>query len=173
MAPGAKATAGQAPAEPTPIRSEGQITSRQLTVTVGGRDKRLRVLPIGPMREWKQALAEQAVELYGAFGGGEEVRDWEGVKAMALGMTDTMLELLLQYDRESDLGGREWLEANATEEEVYDAFKAVAQLAFPFVKDLSRFPALLDLLLDTAAKAGSTNSPSPSGASAPTGSTPS
>jgi hypothetical protein len=159
---------------PLPSRSEAEITShRGLAVTVGGRDKRVPVLPIGPMRAWKQALADRAAELYGAFGGGEDVRDWAAVKNMAIGLGDVMLDLLLEYDVDGALGGREWLETHATEEEIYEAFKVMATHAFPFVRDVTKFPALLDLLLDTAAKATSTSSPSPSGASAPDASTPS
>lgn len=168
MAAGAK--------EPTPLptrpeRSEGEIIGRRLTVRLGGRDKGVPVLPIGPMQEWKAALAERASELARAFGAGDDIRDWAAVKDVALSLGPTLLELLIAYDREAALGGREWLEANATEEEVYEAFKVVAQHAFPFVRDILRSGSLTDLLLDQAARVSSTNSPSANGESDPTKST--
>jgi hypothetical protein len=158
-----------------PKRSEAEIVSRAgIPVMVGGLEKRIPVLPIGPTRRWREQLATTAA---GRFGDLRNLADLSATAAAAGGVTDTLLELVLEYDREATLGGREWLEEHATDEELYEAFKAVAGQAYPFTRDLPRAAAWVEVLRDAAAtaaaSAASTNSPSASGASAPPGSTPS
>lgn len=152
-----------------PKRTELEIVSRAgIPVIVGGVEKRIPILPMGPTRRWRERLAEEAGAQYGQL---RSMSDLTGALAAAGDLTDKLLELVLEYDREAALGGREWLEEHATDDEVYEAWKAIARHAYPFSRDLARTPALLEMLLDAAGRAGaaaepepSTNSPSTNGA---------
>lgn len=162
--------ANKPPADP-PQRTEAEIVSRAgIPVMVGGIEKRVPILPIKPTREWRTKMATTAA---GRFGELRSLTDLNSAAGAAGEMTEIALELVLDYDREAALGGREWLEEHATDAEIYEAFKAIAGYAYPFTRDLPRAAAWLEVLQDAlrtaqGASAASTNSPSPSGASAPT-----
>ena len=162
-----KPAADEQPPE-QPRRTELEIVSRAgIPVVVGGREKRVPILPMGPTRRWRERLATEAGAQYGQL---RNLSDLTTALAAAGDLTDKLLELVLAYDQDATLGGREWLEEHATDAEVYEAFKAIAGYVYPFARDLARAPALLEMLLDAAGRAGaagpadSTNSPSPSGA---------
>jgi hypothetical protein len=150
-----------------PRRTELEIVSRAgIPVVVGGREKRVPILPMGPTRRWRERLATEAGAQYGQL---RTMSDLTTALAAAGDLTDKLLELVLEYDQDATLGGREWLEEHATDAEVYEAFKAIAGYVYPFARDLARAPALLEMLLDAAGRAGaaqadSTNSPSRPGA---------
>ena len=165
MPPTATAAADEQPPE-KPRRTELEIVSRAgIPVIVGGREKRIPILPMGPTRAWRERLASEAGAQYGQL---RSMSDLTSALATAGDLTDKLLELVLEYDRDATLGGREWLEEHATDAEVYEAFKAIASYVYPFARDLARAPALLEMLLDAAGRAGaqepSTNSPSAPGA---------
>lgn len=142
-------------------RTEAEIVTRAgLPVVLGGVAKRVPPLTIGANRRWKELVVATVREQTGASLA--SLNDWNTVAALLVGATDMLLDLLLAYDETSALGGREWIEAHATDEEVYAAFKVVATAAFPFARDAGRFPSLIAEVLK-AVPASSTSSPSPSG----------
>jgi hypothetical protein len=152
-----------------PRRSEQEIATRAgIPVVVGGIEKRIPVLPMGPTRAWRERLATAAGEQYGRM---RSMSELTSALAMAGDLTEQLLELVLEYDRDATLGGREWLEEHATDGEIYEAWKAIAGHVYPFARDLARAPALLEMLLAAAGQAAeagasepSTNSRSPNGA---------
>lgn len=138
------------------------MVAQSLSLRLGGYAKTLPVLSIADNEEWQtkfsQALADKLRHV-------EKIKDWDGAVAVASASTSLMLDLLVEYDKSGSLGGREWLRNNATPTEIYDAFKEVAQTSYPFAKDVSRFPALVQVLLTQVAQVSerSTSSPSMNG----------
>ena len=122
-----------------------EIWADQLPLTLGGVRKPIRPLAARPSKEWKLLLADELREATGSI----EARgsDWGRVLAMVSDLTDVQVRLLVAYDREGRLGGEEWILDNATEREIYEAFKAVLIEAFPPLADAQRFPQLLAGLL--------------------------
>ena len=145
--------------------SDEQIWANALPLVLGGVTKHVRPLAANPSKRWKELLAERFRETFGSF----ETRgnDWAQVLGLVAGFTDLQIELLVAYDHEGRLGGPEWIGDNASELEIYEAFKAVTVAAFPFLADAQRFPQLLGTLLpQLLAICGS--SPSPAGDAAET-----
>jgi hypothetical protein len=137
-----------------------EVWADTIPVTLGGVRKPIKPLAARPSKEWKLMLAERAQ----AVVGGLETRgnDWSQVLARFADLTDLQAELLVAYDHEGRLGGLDWILDNATEREIYEAFKAVLVEAFPPLADAQRFPQLLaGLLPQLLALSG--NSPSASG----------
>lgn len=151
---------------PETKRSEEDVLRGVLPVTVGGSPKELPVLSIGKARKWKVELGK----VVGADVAGmrlESLGDGAGV-ANAAG--DRVLDLVLAYDQGAALGGREWLEENATDVEIYAIFRRLIEVSFPFVRDIRSIVAelravgLADLLGSVRSlPASSTNGRSPSG----------
>lgn len=138
------------------------MVAQSLSLRLGGYVKQLPVLSIEDNEEWQRkfakALADQLRHV-------ERIKDWDQAVTIASGSTGLMVELLTEYDKSGALGGAEWIRKHATPSEVYDAFKEVAQASYPFAKDVSRFPALVQLLLTQVAQVSeqSTSSPSTNG----------
>lgn len=113
-------------------RSEEEILAGQLPITIDGKPRTVRVLKIGEARDWKR-------KLLGAMAGGigtmalENLADGSNVVG-AFG--DRVLELVVAYDVDATLGGREYLEMKATDQEVYAGFRRMLAVSFPFVSDL-------------------------------------
>jgi hypothetical protein len=116
-----------------------------LPLTLGGVKKPIRPLAARPSREWKALLADKVraatagIEMKGS--------DWGQVLALLSDLTDLQVELLVAYDREGRLGSADWILDNASEREIYEAFKTVLVEAFPPLADAQRFPQLLAGLL--------------------------
>jgi hypothetical protein len=147
-----------------PRSEEDVLANAGLAVTVGGVRKSIRALPIKANRDWKELLAERARHLIDGIP--VESDDWGAVIQAVSGSTELMLELVLAYDRDAALGGREWLESHATDAEIYAAFKTVMVAAFPFLRDAGLYPALVGTLLQTLLgrrSESSTSSPSADG----------
>jgi hypothetical protein len=127
-------------------RSEEDALAGVLRVTVGGRERELPVLTIAVARAWK---AELVKVLAGQIG---EMRfdSIEDTGAVAAAVGDRMLELVVAYDTGSELGGREYLEAKATDAEIYAAFRSILEVSFPFVRDLPSAVAVLQALAVSA-----------------------
>jgi hypothetical protein len=140
-------------------RSEAEVVSATISVTVGGVPKTLPVLSIKRNRTWKARLIGRAGTILGSV---EDVETWAGALALVTNAVDDMLEMLLEYDRAAALGGREWLEEHATDAEIWAAFKEVARAAYPPLADLGRNPALIGQVLGQLS-AKSMSSPSTSG----------
>lgn len=144
-------------AEPTPLheRTEDARASGLLHFTLGGDPVELPVLRIRAAREWKAKL-----DAADASGGTDLDHPIE-----------VMLDLLVAYDVQGVLGGRDAIEDRATDREVYAAFSEVLAATFPFVRD-SRAMMADDFARMVAVallgRAASTNGRSADGDSPPT-----
>jgi hypothetical protein len=127
-------------------RSEEDVLAGVLRVTVGGRERELPVLTIALARAWK---AELVSVLAGQIGG-MRFDSIEDTGAIAAAVGDRMLDLVVAYDTGATLGGREYLEAHATDAEMYLAFRSVLEVSFPFVRDLPSAVAVLQALAASA-----------------------
>lgn len=121
--------------EPLPERPETEIVAGLLRVKIGGRraeDRELPILAAAASREWKKELARRMV-------GDVATMDLEtpaDLSVVGAAIGDRMLDLVVAYDLTASLGGREWLEANATDVELYGLFRRLLDVSFPFVHDL-------------------------------------
>lgn len=158
-------------------RSSDEILARRgIAVSLGGAEHRVGRLVIEQNRTWKERLQREAAGRWGAMGASAT---WSDVIGTFAGLTDLQIDLIVAYDEAHDesgratrpgvLGGREFIEANADEEEVYEAFKLIAAAAFPFLRDAARFPTLVIQLL-AQIQQSSTSAPLPTGDSGPSGS---
>jgi hypothetical protein len=127
-------------------RSEEDVLAAVLNVTVGGRERELPVRPIVTARKWKASLVKA---LAGKIG---EMRfdSIEDTGAIASALGDQMLDLVIEYDEGSALGGREWIEKHATDAEVYAAFRQILEETYPFARDLPAIVAVLQALAASA-----------------------
>ena len=148
------------------------LAASPIAVVLGGREKLLPPLSIRANRGWKKRLAEAVGETWVTFG---QADDYGAIVGLVAGATDTMLDLLIEYDTSGSLGGREWIEDHATDSEVYAAFKEVAAVAYPPFQEARTMPGLGQMLLGLIAsvsQARMSSSPA-SGAPSPAASTPS
>ena len=112
------------------MRSEEDVLAGILTLSFGGTEKSLRELRINELRDWKKLFTQSL--------SGLDQLDSNNTSELGQIMDvggNTILDLVVVYDKENVLGGRGWLEENATETEVYRAFRAMLDAAFPFVRD--------------------------------------
>jgi len=151
-------------------RSEQDVlAAAPIAVTLGGRERLLPPLSIRRNREWKRELA-QAVGMSWAAFGQAGTDDTGSIIGLVAGATDTMLDLLIAYDLSGALGGREWIEDNASDAEVYDAFKEVLAVAYPPFRDARTLPGLgqaMVSLLTSASQARMSSSPTSGATSRP------
>ena len=157
--------------KPAP-RAEEDVVAGVLPVPVGGIVKNLRILSMRESRAWKLSLVNAGTKGIGNL----DLRSSEDVGPLIDTAADKILELVVAYDVDGTLGGREWLESKATDVEIYAVFRRCLEVSFPFVKDLRsalaelRALGLADLLANAASRPASSGSgASPDGAS---GSTP-
>lgn len=154
--------------EARPARSEDAIFAPggpTIPLVLGGVEKPIRQLPVRRNEAWKRELASAlATKLSGPAAGG--IDSVESLSALFTGAQDLQIELLLAYDVEGRIGGRDWLEDNATPAEIWAAFKEVLYAAFPFLADARRTPAIVGQLLEQLPRlvAPRGNPPSPPGA---------
>ena len=137
-----------------------------LRLRFGTTEREVPTLPLRPAREWQRRVSA----LSGGFGL-PSLADWDGldVGRFANLTTDALLDLAVAYDRTGALGGREWLEENADPAEVYEAVVAMAENAFPFVRDGRSVLATMvaQATLASSRPESSTNGRSARGASTP------
>lgn len=149
-----------------PLNGEAEVASGYIGVTVGGQHRELPTLKIKAAREWKESLAERIPEWFNA--------DRQSIiDVLSIG-NDVAFDLVVDYDRSGALGGKEWLEDNADDSEVYRVLKQIIDRHFPFLADVpmltqmvSRVVGQMRLTGLTAAPslpASSTSSPLPNGA---------
>lgn len=150
-------------------RTEENKAAGLVEVRLGDRAFALRVLRIAEQREWQRG-AGSAVAGIGAFdvktaGDGMEVIK----RTLALLGVDQQLDILSGYDVEDKLESREWIEENATAEQVYSALREVVEAAYPFVRDVESVLAAIRPMVSgvLSERGNSTNSPSPTGVSIP------
>lgn len=116
----------------------------------------------GASRAWKQSLAGALAKV-----GAAPVTDVDSLAVAASLADDTILELVQEYDQTKVLGDPEWIDANVDDTEIYEAFRSLLEIAYPFVTDLRGVLAEMRGMLDMTPSASpvSTSGASASGAS--------
>ena len=146
-------------------RTEDQRLRGVVPLTWGGMVREVPTLKRGPSRAWKAELAKALGDL-GTLGVGTT----DALAQAGNLASDRMLELVRAYDTTGVLGTEEWIDENVDDSEVYGAFRALLEVAYPFVSDLrgvlTEVRSLGALALaNPSASQDSTNGASPSGVS--------
>jgi len=150
--------------EPTPLRPPDEVAGGFLRVSLGGQARSLPILKIDHNRAWKELFNVTVSE---ALGGTRQLQTLDDVVNLLATSTDTMLDLLVAYDESGALGGKEWMDRNATDRDIYEALKKVTDAAFPFGVDLiTRVPNFMGTLLEAVIRSSrsmSSSQPSTAG----------
>lgn len=149
-------------------RTPEDILAGVLRITVGGIEKRVPTLPMRACAEWQETLGAQLGGFARNLTADQSADSLLGFARFTQG---AILDAVVGYDRTGALGGRDWLEEHADPAQLYLAFRAMAEVAFPFVTDVRSLLALLPGLLATS-DVGSSSPSSTSGRSPTGGSTP-
>jgi hypothetical protein len=155
-------------------RTEDSGLAGVLPLTIGGRVRSVPVLKLKHSREWKERLGDATK--------GVELDDDLAVTVARLAnvAADVALDLVVAYDRTEVLGGREGIEEEATDAELFAALESMVKVTFPFGEHLRSVVAafgpqlravtmtLVGNVADRLSQANSTPSPSGTGDSTPT-----
>jgi hypothetical protein len=147
-------------------RSPEDVLAGVLRIAVGGVEKLVPTLPIKATRKWQEAIGHGP----SGFTAPVSEDDWTAATVSEFtGLTiETVLDIVVAYDRTGALGGREWLLENADPAQIYAAASQMAEVAFPFATDI---PMLLAALVVRSVVGSippnSTNGHSPTGTSTP------
>jgi len=146
-------------------RTEEEVLSGLLQISVGGITKEVPTLPIKYIAEWAKLLDALTPTT-------PATDPREGFTLIAKVTTAGLMDLVLAYDRTGALGGREWLEEHADAQQLKAAAVQMAGNAFPLGDGASVVAQMLASMIGKAAPkdgpsdpASSTNGASPSGAS--------
>lgn len=132
-----------------------------IPVRWGGEIREVPTLKRGPSRGWKDSLAASLLEV-----GEVSVTSIDGLAKAGNLAGDTMLRLIQEYDARGVLGTPEWIDANVDDSEVYEAFRQILEVAYPFVNDLRGALAEMRAMVEVATPSvsqDSTSGASPSG----------
>ena len=145
-------------------RSPEDVLAGVLRIAVGGVERIVPTLPLRATREWQAKLAA------GPSGFSVPVTedDWTAANVSEFaGLTlDTVLDMVVAYDRTGALGGREWLDENADPAQLYAAAEQMAEVAYPFADNVRLLLAALVVRTVVGSPSlKSTNGRSPTGAS--------
>lgn len=144
-----------------PARGEADVLSRRVGVVLGGQAFNLPVLTIERNRAFKARLVEEATVIIDLLD--EQTELGALLRRLAQG-TEFQLECLAAFDATGVLPVRSWIEAHATEQELWTATKAVVSAAFPFVDGLRQIgPTLMELARSVRAAPTSSSLPSTAG----------
>ena len=151
-----------------PPRSAEDILAGVLRIAVGRglkEEKIVPTLPIRATREWQAQLGKEP----SGFSVPVTNDEWTPANVSEFaGLTlDTVLDMIVAYDRSGALGGREWLEENADPFQLRTAITQMAEVAFPFSTDV---PTLLAALV--VQRVVGSNPPSSTNGHSPTGGSP-
>lgn len=169
------AAGGQEPPAAT-RRTDEEVFSRPgIRIRMYGADHFIPVLPRRASREWRERFQGTLDGIWAGFKQIDKTSD--GGTLQMLGLADDVLDaaaaMVAAYDRDGVLGGPDEIDAKGTDEEAWEAAKAIAGYVYPFAKDLAGYlPQLFDALTAVgtpAASESSTDSASDAGASAPGG----
>ena len=116
-------------------QQEAAVMAARLEVTVAGAPRRLPVLPRRGAREWRALWRER----FAAETSAEDLGQAFGAAAELPG--EALLDMIVAYDEAIDsrtgepyhvptLGGRDWLDANATDREISALYEAIAEETF-------------------------------------------
>lgn len=128
-------------------RPDEQVVGGFIPVELGGEAKVLPVLSIRENRTWTKLFAGSIRAKLEAVGPLQSVDEVVGLLVESM---DTMMDLLVAYDRDKVLGDKEWIDTHATDREVYETLKRVTAAAFPFGVDLRTLvPELIPMLMSS------------------------
>lgn len=145
-------------------RSPEDVLAGVLRIAVGGVERLVPTLPLRATREWQATLAAGP----SGFSVPVSEDDWTAANVSEFaGLTiDTILDLVVAYDRTGALGGRDWLEEHADPAQLYAAAQQMAEVAFPFAENVRLLLAALVVRSVVGSNSPkSTNGHSPIGAS--------
>lgn len=126
-------------------RPDEQVVGGWIPVTLGGEARNLPVLSIRENRAWTALFAGSIRDKLAAV---EPLASVDEVVELLVASMDTMVDLLVAYDRDKVLGDKEWIDTHATDREVYETLKRVTAAAFPFGVDLrSLIPDLMPAIV--------------------------
>lgn len=155
-------------------RSELDILARSgIPLVLGSQEWKVRPRSIKSNRQWQSAVKEK---LGAKFASLEGLDGLDEFYAYLSGSGEVLLDLVLAYDETSQLPERDWIEDNASEHEVLEAFMVLLEQAFPFFAVGRRFlpPEMGSIIMGrliaavlTSASPPSMNGPSQAGVSAP------
>ena len=118
-----------------PHRSEEDKAAEIIRVTFGrGKEQKQYEIPVlatRPNRAWRKAFSDALGDVFANRDAGE-AHDGLSITAVLMSLTDVQLTLLRAYDQQSVLPEGEWLEDNATDNQILNAFLGVTAAAFPF-----------------------------------------
>jgi hypothetical protein len=133
-------------------RTEEEVLSGLLQISVGGITKAVPTLPIKYVAEWAKLLD--------ALTPTEPATDpREGFTLIAKVTTAGLLDLVLAYDRTGALGGREWLEEHADAQQLRAAAVQMADNAFPLGDGASVVGQMLATMIGKAAPKDDSSEP--------------
>jgi hypothetical protein len=137
-------------------RSAEDVLAGVLRIAVGGVEKLVPTLPLRATREWQAQLATGPT----SFSVSVTEDDWTAANVSEFaGLTlETVLDMVVAYDRTGALGGREWLEEHADPAQLYAAASQMAEVAFPFADNTRLL--LAALVVRSVVGSGSPNSTS-------------
>ena len=113
---------------------------RTVDITLGGQAFTVRELPVRKNAGWRKALAKPFAELVqtlqtapdSQIDNAQSLADLvKSLSGALIDSVDTIVELLISYSPELEQA-REYLEENAYDSEILEAFAGVLGLAFPF-----------------------------------------
>lgn len=160
---------------PTTSRTEDLGERGVLPIIMGGRTHELRTLTLRESRAWKRKLAEAIARLDGELHPSADGADFIGT-LLTIG-DEERIAILVAYDVEGVLGGRDHIEDTMRAEELAPAVEAVLDAQAPFGEaDVPSVVAafgrpvrvlggLLSTLVATSARESSPSGPSRPGAS--------
>ena len=138
------------PFRATEPRPDEQVVGGFIPVVMGGEARTLPVLTIAENRAWTAKFAGSIRAKLDAVGPLQSVDE---VVTLLMESMDTMLDLLVAYDRDGVLGDKQWMDTHATDREVYETLKRVTAAAFPFGVDLrTLIPELMPMLMSSLSK---------------------
>jgi hypothetical protein len=111
-----------------PDRTEGAALGGTLTVTIDGRPVVLPVLKVKHSKEWKNRLGTVVADTNIAVDDDLSVT----IGRVANLASDVALDLVAAYDRTNLLGGRDAIEEQATDPELFAALETLVKVTFPF-----------------------------------------
>jgi hypothetical protein len=156
-------------------RTEELALAARLPIMVGGQPINLRTLTLEESEKWQAKVATLVV----GFELPESDKPAELFAAFAKQPSHVMLELVLTYDVEKQLGTAAALRKRLTQAELYAAVKQMVTAEFPFVMDAhsvveafgpqlrAMAAALMSNFAERFQQVSSTNGRSPTGASTP------
>lgn len=98
-----------------------------LRLRFGSVETEVPALPLRPAKKWVDLLAAKLAAI-----GASPTGDSSALLRLANETVDAALDLIVAYDRDGVLGGREWLEDNATPWQIRSALEVMREAALPF-----------------------------------------